>query len=67
MGYPEPDDILLEELSKVKKYLLNKCTPSKAGANVEISGGTQFYLTAPLTQAEDVSETFDTTMRGTAI
>lgn len=23
----EPDDILLEELSKVKKYLLNKCTP----------------------------------------
>lgn len=37
---------------------------SKAGANVEISGGTQFYLTAPLTQAEDVNETFDATMRG---
>lgn len=37
---------------------------SKAGADVEINGGTQFYLTAPLTQAEDVSETFDTTMRG---
>ena len=37
---------------------------SKAGADVEICGGTQFYLTAPLTQAEDVSATYDTSMRG---
>lgn len=37
---------------------------SKAGASVEICGGTQFYLTAPLSQAADVSATFSTTMRG---
>ena len=37
---------------------------SAAGANVEICGGTQFYLQAPLTQAEDVKETFSTTMKG---
>ena len=37
---------------------------SKAGVDVEICGGTQFYLTAPLTQAEDVSATYDTSMRG---
>lgn len=37
---------------------------SAAGASVEISGGTQFYLTAPLTQAEDVNAEFSTTMKG---
>ena len=37
---------------------------SSAGASVEISGGTQFYLTAPLSQAEDVSASFSTKMRG---
>ncbi|MDO4648015.1 MAG: peptidase, partial [Eubacteriales bacterium] len=37
---------------------------SAAGASVEISGGTSFYLTAPLTQASDVSATFSTTMKG---
>lgn len=37
---------------------------SKAGESVEICGGTQFYLTAPLSQAADVSATFSTTMRG---
>lgn len=37
---------------------------SAAGASVEISGGTQFYLTAPLTQAEDVSAVFSSTMKG---
>ena len=31
---------------------------SAAGANVEISGSTKFYLTAPLNQAENVSATF---------
>lgn len=46
--------------------LVNETTgkTSAAGADVEISGGTQFYLTAPLTQAEDVAETFSTTMKG---
>ena len=37
---------------------------SAAGASVEISGGTQFYLQAPLTQAEDVKATFSATMKG---
>ena len=37
---------------------------SKAGAEVEISGGTTFYLSAPLQQAENVSAVFSTTMKG---
>lgn len=37
---------------------------SAAGAEVEISGGTHFYLTAPMSQATDVSESFSTKMRG---
>ena len=37
---------------------------SAAGTSVEISGGTQFYLTAPLTQAEDVNAEFSATMKG---
>ena len=36
---------------------------SAAGASVEISGGTQFYLTAPLDQAESVSATFSSQMK----
>lgn len=46
--------------------LVNETTgkTSKAGASVEISGGTQFYLTAPLDQAEKVSGTFSSKMRG---
>lgn len=46
--------------------LVNETTgeTSAAGANVEICGGTKFYLTAPLTQAEDVEATFSTTMKG---
>ena len=37
---------------------------SAAGANVEISGGTKFYLTASLNQAENVSATFSSKMKG---
>lgn len=46
--------------------LVNETTgeTSATGANVEICGGTKFYLTAPLTQAEDVEATFSTTMKG---
>lgn len=46
--------------------LVNETTgkTSAAGADVKISGGTRFYLTAPLTQAENVAETFSTTMKG---
>lgn len=31
---------------------------------MEISGGTKFYLTAPLNQAENVSATFSSKMKG---
>ena len=34
------------------------------GLNVEISGGTKFYLIAPLNQAENVSATFSSKMKG---
>lgn len=37
---------------------------SAAGASVEICGGTQFYLTAPLSQAEDVGASFSSKMKG---
>lgn len=37
---------------------------SSAGTSVEICGGTQFYLTAPLSQAEDVSASFLSKMKG---
>ena len=37
---------------------------SAAGASVEVSGGTKFYLSAPLTQAEDVSGSWSVTMKG---
>lgn len=37
---------------------------STPGATVTISGGTRFYLSAPLTQAEDTAEVFATTMAG---
>lgn len=37
---------------------------SAAGASVEICGGTQFYLTAPLSQAEDVGALFSSKMKG---
>lgn len=50
--------------SGVKLVNVSTGKTSSAGAEVEICGGTQFYLTAPLTQAEDVKQTFSTTMRG---
>ena len=37
---------------------------SKAGAEVEINGGTKFYFSAPLTQAQDVSLTWHAKMKG---
>jgi hypothetical protein len=50
--------------SGVKLVNVTTGKTSAAGANVEICGGTQFYLQAPLTQAEDVKESFSTTMKG---
>ena len=37
---------------------------SKAGAEVEICGGTKFYFSAPLTQAQDVGVTWYSKMKG---
>ena len=37
---------------------------SKAGAEVEIGGGTKFYFSAPLTQAQDVGVTWHSKMKG---
>ncbi len=37
---------------------------SAAGAEVEISGGTKFYLSAPLTQASDVAANWSSKMKG---
>lgn len=48
----------------VKLVNISTGKTSAAGASVEISGGTQFYLTAPLSQGVDVNETFSTKMRG---
>ena len=48
----------------VKLHNLSTGKTSKAGANVEICGGTKFYLSAPLTQVSDVAESWSTTMKG---
>lgn len=37
---------------------------SSAGAKVKITGGTKFYLSAPLTQAADVGAVWSSTMKG---
>lgn len=37
---------------------------SATGASVTISGGTKFYLSAPLTQTEDVEDSWSATMQG---
>ena len=48
----------------VKLHNLSTGKTSKAGANVEICGGTKFYLSASLTQVSDVAESWSTTMKG---
>lgn len=50
--------------SGVKFHNVSTGKTSAAGANVEVSGGTKFYLSAPLTQAEDVSGSWAVTMKG---
>lgn len=37
---------------------------SAAGASVTVNGGTQFYLSAPLTQVQDVKGSWSATMKG---
>ena len=50
--------------SGVKFHNVSTGKTSTAGASVEVSGGTKFYLSAPLTQAEDVSGSWSVTMKG---
>lgn len=48
----------------VKFHNVTTGKTSAAGASVEVSGGTKFYLSAPLTQAEDVKDAWSVTMKG---
>lgn len=50
--------------SGVKFHNVTTGKTSAAGASVEVSGGTKFYLSAPLTQAEDVKGSWSATMTG---
>lgn len=50
--------------SGVKFHNVSTGKTSAAGVSVEVSGGTKFYLSAPLTQAEDVSGSWSVTMKG---
>lgn len=48
----------------VKFHNVTTGKTSKAGADVEVCGGTKFYLSAPLTQTKDVAGTWSATMKG---
>lgn len=56
--------ITFKLLAGVKLHNVTTGKTSKAGASVEICGGTKFYLSAPITQAEDVNAVFSATMKG---
>lgn len=57
-------NITMKLPSGVKFHNVSTGKTSAAGASVEVSGGTKFYLSAPLTQAEDVSGSWAVTMKG---
>ena len=48
----------------VKFHNVTTGKTSKTGADVEVCGGTKFYLSAPLTQTKDVSGSWSATMKG---
>lgn len=48
----------------VKFHNVTTGKTSSAGAEVVVSGGTRFYLSAPLTQTPDVSGSWSATMKG---
>lgn len=50
--------------SGVKLHNVTTGKTSKTGEAVEISGGTKFYLSAPLTQVQDVAGSWSATMKG---
>lgn len=60
----ELQSITMKLPSGVKMHNVTTGKTSKAGADVELTGGTKFYLTAPLTQATDVKQTWSSRMKG---
>lgn len=48
----------------VKLHNVTTGRTSRAGADVEITGGTKFYLSAPISQASDVSASWSSRMKG---
>lgn len=60
----ELQTITLDLPSGVKLHNVTTGEVSSAGASVTISGGTTFYLTAPLTQTSDVSGSWSSKMKG---
>ena len=56
--------IILDLPDGVKLHNVSTGMTSAAGAAVTISGGTRFYLTAPLTQTKDVSGSWSAKMQG---
>lgn len=60
----ELQSIVMKLPDGVKLHNVTTGKTSKAGADVEITGGTKFYLSAPLTQTSDVSGSWSATMKG---
>ena len=60
----ELQSITMKLPSGVKLHNVTTGKISKAGEAVEISGGTKFYLSAPLTQVQDVAGSWSATMKG---
>ena len=60
----ELQSITMKLPSGVKLHNVTTGKTSKAGEAVEISGGTKFYLSAPLTQVQDVAGNWSATMKG---
>lgn len=60
----ELQTITMDLPNGVKFHNVTTGKTSAAGASVEVSGGTKFYLSAPLTQAEDVKDSWSVTMKG---
>ena len=60
----ELQSITMKLPSGVKLHNVTTGKTSKAGESVEISGGTKFYLSAPLTQVSDVAGSWSATMKG---
>ncbi len=60
----EQQTITMKLPDGVKFHNVTTGKTSAIGANVEVAGGTKFYLSAPLTQTADVSGSWSATMKG---